>query len=188
VAVKLEPVQSKRPQLLYEYQLYRVLAGSVGIANVRWYGVERDFNVLVLDQLGPSLEDLFNFCGRKFSTKTVLMLAEQCIVRIENLHEKGFLHRDVKPDNLLMGLGRRANQVYLIDFGLSKKYRDSRTQQHIPYCENKNLTGTARYASLNTHLGIEQGRRDDMESLGYLMMYLLRGSLPWQGLAARGEA
>ncbi|XP_021747114.1 casein kinase 1-like protein 2 [Chenopodium quinoa] len=184
VAIKLENVKTKHPQLLYESKLYRILQGGTGIMNVRWSGVEGDYNVLVMDLLGPSLEDLFNFCSRKFSLKTVLMLADQMINRIEFVHSKSFLHRDIKPDNFLMGLGRRANQVYVIDFGLAKKYRDTTTHQHIPYRDNKNLTGTARYASMNTHLGIEQSRRDDLESLGYVLMYFLRGSLPWQGLKA----
>ncbi|CAK9177135.1 unnamed protein product [Ilex paraguariensis] len=184
VAIKLENVKTKHPQLMYESKLYRILQGGTGIPNVRWFGVEGDYNVLVMDLLGPSLEDLFNFCSRKLSLKTVLMLADQMINRVEFVHSKSFLHRDIKPDNFLMGLGRRANQVYIIDFGLAKKYRDSSTHQHIPYRENKNLTGTARYASMNTHLGIEQSRRDDLESLGYVLMYFLRGSLPWQGLKA----
>lgn len=183
VAIKLENVKTKHPQLLYESKLYRILQGGTGIPNVRWFGVEGDYNVLVMDLLGPSLEDLFNFCSRKLSLKTVLMLADQMINRVEYVHGKSFLHRDIKPDNFLMGLGRRANQVYIIDFGLAKKYKDS-THQHIPYRENKNLTGTARYASMNTHLGIEQSRRDDLESLGFVLMYFLRGSLPWQGLKA----
>ncbi|CAL9050536.1 casein kinase 1-like protein 2 isoform X2 [Musa acuminata AAA Group] len=184
VAIKLENVKTKHPQLLYESKLYKILQGGTGIPNVRWFGVEGDYNVLVMDLLGPSLEDLFNFCSRKLSLKTVLMLADQMINRVEFVHSKSFLHRDIKPDNFIMGLGRRANQVYIIDFGLAKKYRDTSTHQHIPYRENKNLTGTARYASVNTHLGIEQSRRDDLESLGYVLMYFLRGSLPWQGLKA----
>ncbi|KAK4492465.1 hypothetical protein RD792_003274 [Penstemon davidsonii] len=152
VAIKLEPVKTKHPQLHYESKIYMLLQGGTGIPNLKWFGVEGEYNVMVIDLLGPSLEDLFNYCNRKLTLKTVLMLADQL--------------------------------VYIIDFGLAKKYRDLQTHKHIPYRENKNLTGTARYASVNTHLGVEQSRRDDLESLGYVLMYFLRGSLPWQGLKA----
>ncbi|KAM7519649.1 hypothetical protein LguiB_018611 [Lonicera macranthoides] len=182
VAIKLENIKTKHQQLFSEAKLYRILQGGTGIPSVRWHGVEGDYNVLVMDLLGPSLEDLFNFCSRKLSLKTVLMLADQMINRVEFVHSKSYLHRDIKPDNFLMGLGRHASQVCIIDFGLAKKYKDPCTHQHVPYRENKNLAGTARYASINAHLGVEQTRRDDLESLGYVLMYFLRGSLPWQGL------
>ncbi|XP_076906917.1 casein kinase 1-like protein 11 isoform X2 [Bidens hawaiensis] len=151
-AVKLEPTKTKHPQLHYESKIYMLLQGGTGVPGLKWFGVEGEYNAMAIDLLGPSLEDLFNYCNRKFSLKTVLMLADQL--------------------------------VYIIDFGLAKKYRDLQTHKHIPYRENKNLTGTARYASVNTHLGVEQSRRDDLESLGYVLMYFLRGSLPWQGLKA----
>jgi serine/threonine protein kinase len=121
---------------------------------VRWYGVEGDFNVMVIDLLGKSLEDLFNDCGRRFNMKTCLMLADQLLCRLEIVHTKCYIHRDIKPDNFLMGRGSRRHMVYVIDFGLAKLYRDPRTHRHIPYREGKNLTGTARYASINTHMGI----------------------------------
>ncbi|XP_050218798.1 casein kinase 1-like protein 10 [Mercurialis annua] len=184
VAIKLESAKTKHPQLHYESKVYVLLQGGTGIPHLKWSGVEGEYNVMAIDLLGPSLEDLFNYCNRRFSLKTVLMLADQLINRVEFMHTRGFLHRDIKPDNFLMGLGRKANQVYIIDYGLAKKYKDLQTHKHIPYRENKNLTGTARYASVNTHLGVEQSRRDDLESLGYVLMYCLRGSLPWQGLRA----
>jgi len=184
VAIKLECVKTKHPQLHIEAKLYRTLHPGVGIPQVKWCGFEGEYNVMVMELLGPSLEDLFNFCSRKFSLKTVLLLADQMLSRVEYIHNKDFIHRDIKPDNFLMGLGKKGNLVYIIDFGLAKKYRDHRTQMHIPYRDHKNLTGTARYASINTHLGVEQSRRDDIESLGYVLMYFNRGALPWQGLKA----
>jgi casein kinase 1 alpha len=185
VAVKLESAKSRHPQLLYEKVVYtRCLDGGEGIPRVHWCGQERSFNVLVMDLLGPSLEDLFTFCSRKFTLKTVLMLADQMLDRLEFVHSKNLIHRDVKPDNFLMGVGQNCNRLYLIDFGLAKKYRDRRTGRHIPYTESRSLTGTARYASVASHLGVAASRRDDLESLGYLLVYLNRGSLPWQGLRA----
>lgn len=110
---------------------------------------------MVMDLLGPSLEDTFNFCKRKFTIKTTLMIADQMIQRLEFLHNNHFIHRDMKPDNFLIGHGKKQNIIYVIDFGLAKRYRDPKTGEHIPYKDNKSLTGTARYASVNAHLGIE---------------------------------
>lgn len=187
LAVKLESTKSKHPMLMYEAKLIKHLQGVPGIASVHYCDVEGDYNAMVMDLLGPSMEDLFNICRRKFSLKTVLMVADQMLYRIEYLHSKNFIHRDIKPDNFLVGHGKKSNIVHLIDFGLAKKYRDPKSQQHIPYRENKSLTGTARYASINAHLGIEQSRRDDLEAIGYVLMYFNRGQLPWQGIQANSK-
>jgi serine/threonine protein kinase len=106
-----------------------------GIPSVKWFGSEGDYNVLVIDLLGPSLEDLFNFCGKKFSLKTVLMLADQMLHRLEYMHSRSYIHRDVKPDNFLIGTGSKKHICHIIDFGLAKKFQDPRTGRHIPYLE-----------------------------------------------------
>jgi len=187
LALKTEDSKSKHAQLLFEAKVLKALQGGIGVPVLYWFGQEYSSNIMVMSLLGPSLEDLFNLCSRKFSLKTVLMLADQMIARTEYVHSRNYIHRDIKPDNFLIGLGKRTNIVYVVDFGLAKKYRDSKTHQHIPYRENKNLTGTARYASINAHLGIEQSRRDDLEAIGYVLIYVVKGYLPWQGIKANNK-
>ncbi|RMZ76594.1 hypothetical protein DV737_g4737, partial [Chaetothyriales sp. CBS 132003] len=181
VAIKFEPRKSDAPQLRDEYRTYKILVGCPGIPNVYYFGQEGLHNILVIDLLGPSLEDLFDHCNRRFSIKTVVMVAKQMTI-----HEKNLIYRDIKPDNFLIGRpnSKAANVIHVVDFGMAKQYRDPKTKQHIPYRERKSLSGTARYMSINTHLGREQSRRDDLEALGHVFMYFLRGGLPWQGLKA----
>lgn len=143
-----------------------------------------------LDQLLKETSD------NKFSLKTVLIIADQIVnknqiinklSRIEYVHSMGFIHRDIKPENFLTGLKKKSHLIYMIDYGLAKRYTDLKTGQHIPYIEGKQLTGTVKYASVYTHLGYEQSRRDDLESLGYVLVYLLNGELPWNGIKAKNK-
>ncbi|KAJ3146420.1 casein kinase I [Geranomyces michiganensis] len=212
VAIKFEPRKAETPQLRDEYRTYKILAGQPGVPQCYYFGQEGLHSVLVIDLLGPSLEDVFDLCGREFSLKTVCMLAKRMIKLIQCVHENNLVYRDIKPDNFLIGRIPRynekvtddpnvedpysilenhsvekpspASQIYIVDFGMVKQYRDPRTQVHIPFREKKSLSGTARYMSVNTHLGREQGRRDDMEALCHVFFYLLNSHLPWQGLKA----
>lgn len=186
VAIKFEPRKTEAPQLRDEYKTYKFLTGSKGVPSAYYFGQEGLHNILVIDLLGPSLEDLFDWCGRRFSVKTTVQVAVQMLSLIETIHNHDLIYRDIKPDNFLIGrLGQTdENSVHLVDFGMAKFYIDQRTKQHIPYREKKSLSGTARYMSVNTHLGREQSRRDDLEALGHVFFYFLRGQLPWQGLKA----
>lgn len=182
VVIKLEPLEASQPCLEHEYHVYQTLPGGIGIPRVRWFGTEGGYDAMALDPLGPSLGDLFARCHFKFTVQTVLLLTSQLICRLKFIHFHNFIHRDLRLSNIVMGIGAQANVVYLIDFGLSKEYRDPATHKPYPFNTNVGFTGTATFASINSHLGLELGRRDDMESLAYVLIYFLRGSLPWQDL------
>ncbi|KAG6537161.1 hypothetical protein ZIOFF_002246 [Zingiber officinale] len=169
VANAKETVKTKHPLLLLESKLYKILQGGTGIPNVRWFGVEDNYNVLVMDLLGQNLEDLFNFCSRKLSLKTVLMLADQMINRVEFVHSKSFLHRDIKPGNFTMGHGRRANQVYIIDFGLAK-------------CSTLSIPFKQKGRRENLYLSLSLSHK--LSALGVTAKAAHRKNLPWQGLKA----
>jgi serine/threonine protein kinase len=115
------------------------------------------------------------------------MITIQLIERIKHVHDNNYIHRDIKPQNFLVGKDNTAKTIYILDFGLAKRYRDEHTHIHIPLKENRNLTGTARYASCNAHNGLEQSRRDDMESIAYVILYFFKGKLPWQGLKCKDK-
>lgn len=181
IAIKLEPIAYKTDQLIHEAKILKHLEPALGFPKVRWYGHKTGFNVLVLDLLGPTLQELFNSVKKTLSLKTVLIIAEQLICRLEALHSFRYLHRDLKPENILIGRGNLVNLIYLIDFGLSKKFKKS-NKEHIKYAEGKGFTGNQRFCSNNALMGIEQGRRDDLESLGYILIYLAKGKLPWENL------
>jgi len=149
---------------------------------VFFFGNEGEANIMIMEKLGKNLETLFNECSRIFSIKTILNIAIQILSRIQFFHSKCYIHRDIKPENFLIGIDECNKLIYLIDFGLSKLFKDPVLGTHIAYVDHKSFTGTARYASISTHIGIEQSRRDDLESIGHMLIYFVKGMLPWQGI------
>jgi casein kinase 1 gamma len=191
VAIKLEPMQQKAPQLHFEYRFYKTLKAEQeveGIPKFHFFGpYEQKYNALVMELLGKSLEDIFVWRKRQFSLKTIIYVSLQLLTRIEYVHECNLVYRDIKPENFLFGLTGtpKANVIHITDFGLTKEYVDPETNLHIPMKSGKNITGTARYMSISSHLGKEQSRRDDMEAIGHMIIYFLKqGKLPWTGLKA----
>jgi len=188
VAIKLEPLSAEVPQLRLESVLLNLLNPSndmdaIGFAYCSFFGPQNAFNCLVMPLMSLSLEDCIKKCNGKLSVKSTLVIADQCVQRLEYLHSKSYLHRDIKPENFMFGSGAKQNVVHLIDFGLSKQWHTGRS--HIPFQKGRTLTGTARYASIPVHQGHEQGRRDDLEAVGHMLVYFILGTLPWSGLDAK---
>ena len=179
-ALKIEN-RTKNYFLKIEKNVLELTKDLIGFPKLITFNSQGESNYLAMELLGPNLSDLFEICDGHFTIQTTLLLGIQMIERIKNLHSKNYLHRDIKPENFLIGIGYQSNKVYMIDFGLSKKYKDNK-MNHLPYKEHRPLTGTTRYASINNHLGIEQSRRDDLESIGYVLIYFLKKRLPWQGM------
>ena len=186
IAIKVEE-NGNKSHLYLEYEILKSIQGQDGIPHVYKFRQGHKHNYLIMELLGKSIDKLFSECKKEFSYKTIFQIGYQMIQRIEYVHSKGYIHRDIKPGNFVIGKGDNSKILYIIDFGLSKRYIDKTTNNHIPYKEGKGLTGTARYVSLSTHYGIEQSRRDDIEGIAYNLIYLAKGRLPWQGVRTKNK-
>ena len=178
-ALKFESIRSGHNLLENEAMIMNILRGP-NVPYIKSYGVMDDFNVLVMQLLGKSLEYYFTKL-KKFNLKTVCLIGCQMVSILEHVHDNNIIHRDIKPDNFAMGLNDLNAYLFILDFGLSRKYRDNCNSEHYPMRKKKKLTGTARYCSINAMRGYDHSRRDDLESIGYLLVYFLKGALPWQG-------
>ena len=185
VAIKLELKNQTDTILEREAYILHMLRGF-GIPRVISYGHNLKYNILIQELLGKSLDKLLFKKNKKLSLKDSCMVGIQILDRLEYIHNKSIIHRDIKADNFLIGL-KNTEVIYIIDFGLAKQYRSTKTGKHVKYCVNKKWSGTSRFASANTLRGIEPSRRDDMESFCYLLLYLMKGALPWDKLNETSE-
>ncbi|KAG1893028.1 CK1/CK1/CK1-D protein kinase [Suillus fuscotomentosus] len=177
IAIKLEPVTNNPPSLKHKHCTLKQLEGGVGIPHVLWFGRELTHYALALDLLGRPLHDLFLTCNQKFRLQTVVNLGDQLLSHLGYIHSHGYVHGNVKPENAMIDILEKT--VYIIDFGITKRYWNSSTASHIPFHRGRHLTGTPAFASINNHLGLEPGHRGSLESLAYILIYFLHGSLPW---------
>ena len=185
-SIKVESNNITNPQLLHEYKILKLLEGYEGIPKTYLFKNIGGESIIIMDLLGANLEDILQDTKiKKFSLKTCLMTLKQIIERLKIIHQEGIIHRDLKPENLLVTKNIRDGLIYLIDYGLSKKYKDVKNDIHIPFKNDRPLTGTLRYISINTHKGIEQSRRDDIESACYIIIYFLNGKLNWDGIKCK---
>ena len=189
VAIKLEPRNAQSENLLLQNEIFYLykLRHCPGIVKIITTGRTKKDNILIEPLLGGTLYSLYLDQNKNFTLKDICLISLQCISRLESVHNKGIIHCDIKPENFCVGL-RDKRIIYLIDFGISKKYRSDRTKKHIQFNITKTMCGTARYASMNALSGLQLSRRDDLESLSYMILYFLTKKLPWQGITAKSLA